>query len=824
MKHLKFNTFLLTMLLSMAGITAAAHDIAVANNGKTIYYDWTNNNTELAVSYRGTSYSDYSNEYSGNVVIPESVTYNGATYPVTYIHSYAFFGCTGLWSVTIPNSVTYIPSSAFCDCYSLTSVTIPNSVTSIGSSAFDGCSSLTSVTIPNSVTSIGSSAFDGCSSLTSVTIPNSVTSIGYAAFSGCSGLTSINVDPANTVFDSRDNCNAIIETATNTLVIGFQNTTIPNSVTSIGTYAFSGCSGLTSVTIPNSVTSIGNSAFSGCSALTSVTIPNSVTSIGSYAFKGTAWYNSQPDGLVYAGKVAYAYKGIMPENTSISLRKGTLGIASYAFFGCSGLTSVDIPNSVTSIGGSAFSGCSSLTSVTIPNSVTSIGNSAFSSCFGLTSVTIPNSVTSIGSGAFNGTAWYNNQPDGLVYAGKVAYKYKGTMPANTSISLLEGTLGIADEAFRQCSGLTNVTIPSSVTSIGSYAFYGCSGLTSVTIPNSVTSIGGSAFRGCSGLTSVTIPNSVTSIGSYAFSDCSGLTSVDIPNSVTSIGEFAFNNCSGLMDVTIPNSVTSIGGSAFYGCSYLTEVYCYAENVPTAGTSVFNNSSISTATLHVPAASLSSYQTTEPWSGFGNIKADVLKCATPTIAFVNGILTFECETEGVEFVNTITASVNESSTGNNVPLHELKATYHVSVYAVKEGYANSDVATMDIGFQPNTGDVNGDGEVTIADAVAVVDIILNTMPKPKFYYSVGTEEVTAENYTTANDAQYKSSLSEIPETLDLSSINSQKAYILLPEGCALVIRNAQGVVGTTSVALGNGHTVHTTTSAINGSECTCMVVK
>lgn len=231
---------------------------------------------------------------------------------------------------------------------------------------------------------------------------------------------------------------------------------------------------------------------------------------------------------------------------------------------------------------------------------------------------------------------------------------------------------------------------------------------------------------------------------------------------------------------------------------------------------------------MPAASLSSYQTTEPWSGFGNIVGDiVLKCATPTIAFVDGILTFECETEGVEFVNTITASVDESSTGNNVPLPELKTTYHVSVYAVKEGYVNSDVATMDIDFQPKTGDVNGDGEVTIADAVAVVDIILNSpsaAPETRYYYSVGTEEVTADNYTTANDAQYKSSLSEIPETLDLSSINSQKAYILLPEGCAPIIRNAQGVVGTTSVALGNGHTVHTTTSAINGSECTCMVFK
>ena len=189
---------------------------------------------------------------------------------------------------------------------------------------------MTSVTIPNSVTSIGGSAFYGCNGLTSVTIPNSVTSIGDKAFNGCSGLTSV---------------------------------TIGNSVTSIGDYAFSDCYGLTSVTIPNSVTSIGDMAFYDCSGLTSVTIPNSVTSIGKSAFYGTAWYNNQPDGLVYAGLVAYKYKGKMPSGTSIVLKEGTKGIAGGAFAGCLELTSVTIPNSVTSIGNSAFGSCSGLTRI-----------------------------------------------------------------------------------------------------------------------------------------------------------------------------------------------------------------------------------------------------------------------------------------------------------------------------------------------------------------------------------------------------------------------------------------------------------------------------
>ena len=340
----------------------------------------------------------------------------------TEIASRAFRNCSGLTSLTIPNSVTSIGGGAFSDCKALTSITIPNSVTSIGSSAFYNCKALTSITIPNSVTSIGGWAFSGCSGLTSVTIPNSVTSIGGSAFSGCSGLTSV---------------------------------TIPNSVTSIESSAFSGCSGLTSLSIPNSVTSIVERAFQNCSGLTSLTIPNSVTWIEESAFSGCS-------GL-----------------TSLTIPNSVTGIGWSAFSGCSGLTSVTIPNSVTSIGYSAFSGCSGLTSLTIPNSVTSIGKLAFYDCSALTSITIPNSVTSIGWAAFGGTKWSDNQPDGVVYAGKVLYAYKGTMPSNTKINIKEGTTGITGNAFRDCSGLTSVTIPNSVTSIGTYAFSGCSGLTSV---------------------------------------------------------------------------------------------------------------------------------------------------------------------------------------------------------------------------------------------------------------------------------------------------------------------------------------------------------
>ena len=341
----------ISMTLAVA-IPAKAYDFAVDG----IYYNILDENATVAVTYQS------SNSYSGDIEIPSIVKYSDTEYSVTKIGDYAFYGCIGLTSIELPSSVTSIgdyvfynctgltsielPSSlttivryAFSGCTGLTSVELPNSlitieedvfegctgltsielpssVTSIGMDAFEGCTGLTSIELPSSVTSIGMDAFEGCTGLTSIELPSSVTLLGESAFSGCSGLESIVVNSGNQYYDSRDGCNAIIETSSNTLISGCKNTKIPSSVTSIGSQAFSGCTGLTSIEIPNSVTSIGWQAFSGCTGLTSIEIPNSVTSIG--------WQ---------------------------------------AFSGCTGLTSIELPRSLTSLGSYVFLNCNQLKTV-----------------------------------------------------------------------------------------------------------------------------------------------------------------------------------------------------------------------------------------------------------------------------------------------------------------------------------------------------------------------------------------------------------------------------------------------------------------------------
>ena len=432
-----------------------------------------------------------------------------------------------------------------------------------------------------------------------------VTSIGDAAFYGCSGLTSIIVASGNSVYDSRNNCNAIIKTSDNSLVSGCKNTVIPASVTSIGDYAFYNCSGLITIDIPEGVTSIGNCAFSCCSGLTAIDIPEGVASIGKGAFSGCS-------GL-----------------TTIDIPASVTSIDDNSFLGCSGLTMIDIPKGVTSIGSQAFSDCNGLTAIDIPEGVTSIGNYAFQGCSGLTAIDIPASVTSIGEGVFWGCSGLTaiDIPEGVTSIGELTFAWCCGL---TSIVVASGNsvydsrnncnaiIKTSDNSL--VSGCKNTVIPASVTSIGNYAFSHCSDLTAISIPEGVTSIGVYAFWNCSGLTAIDIPASVTSIEHYAFFLCSSLTAINMSEGVTSIGNGAFSDCSGLTAINIPASVTSIGIYAFGNCNSLADIYCYGSTPAESDNLylIFSKDTYSGCTLHVPHGTMNAYRAADNWKYFTNI--------------------------------------------------------------------------------------------------------------------------------------------------------------------------------------------------------------
>lgn len=347
-------------------------------------------------------------KYSGSITIPSTIVYNDETYNVSYIGENAFHGCSdltsvtipnsvesiewnafqaciGLTSITIPNSVRFIERDAFMNCSGLTSVTLGNSVTKIGDLAFFCCSNLASINIPESVTSIGDQAFYACYSLTSINIPSSLTNIGLDAFTICSGLTSISVEEGNTVYDSRDNCNAIIVTAKDEMIVACKNTTFPKSVKSIAKAAFNYLD-ITSFKLPKTVTKIDGSPVYRCPELASIVVE-----------EGNEMFDSRDNcnAIIETSSntlIAGCKNTVIPNSVT--------GIGDQAFIGCTNLESIVIPNSVTAIGSQAFSGCTKLESIVIPNSVTMINYGTFEGCTNLKSVTIGDKVTYIDMNAF----------------------------------------------------------------------------------------------------------------------------------------------------------------------------------------------------------------------------------------------------------------------------------------------------------------------------------------------------------------------------------------------------------------------------------------
>lgn len=399
-------------------------------------------------------------------------------------------------SYTIPNGVACIEKFAFNGSSSLTTVTIPGSVEKICWQAFAGCSLLNSIVIPEGVKIIETWVFYNCTALSDISIPSSMTSIGENAFLNCKSLTSIVVAAENMYYKSDDG--VLFDKNMTTLIIyprGKQGEeyTIPQSVEHIAKNAFNKAS-IASISIPEGVISIDEHAFYGCDQLEVISLPESVLRVGDDAFYDTRWYWNQPDGPVYLNGVLLSYKGTMSDNASINVAAGTRVIAA-----------------------SALDNSHTLVSVSLPEGLVSIGRSAFAYSALLEEINIPASVTRIEEWAFDGTAWYENQPDGVLYINKVLYKYKGKMPSATTIDVTAGTVAISGNAFYDCSSLTSITFPESLENIGKSAFWRCNSLTSIVFPEGLVSIENSAFDNCGSLSSVTFSSSITSIGAYAFS-------------------------------------------------------------------------------------------------------------------------------------------------------------------------------------------------------------------------------------------------------------------------------------------------------------------
>lgn len=489
---------------------------------------------------------------------------------VTSIGDGAFDGCSALESISIPSGVTSIGDWAFDGCSGLTSVTIPNSVTSIGEWAFYGCQSLSEINIPNSVKNIKDGAFMYCTSLQKITIGGGVEYIGNNIFTACYALSSITIDSNNKSYDSRENCSAIIQTATNTLICGSRNTKIPNSVTRIGENAFAEIDGIEAITIPESVTDIGINAFLGCIFVKEKFINNSSLDATKNAFWGASFVDTDIDGLL--------------------IRNDTvIGCRPY-------VTSANIPNNVTSIGRSAFTHCFALSSITIPTSVISIGATAFYNCSALESIVIPNSVISIGDGAF---------------------QYRSVLKSITCNATTPPDLGT--KVFEESNNIV-CHIP-----CGTKQEYEASDWS-----NYMSSFDEYAIQTTSGnygdnITWNYAKGKLSLVGSGSMSELAcipwelyidSISEINIAHGITTISEYAFANHKKLIKLSLPATLDEIAANAFANCPRLYDIYSLAILPPLADVSSFTNYN---ADVYVPCDSKEYYQKDLVWGRFNNIQ-------------------------------------------------------------------------------------------------------------------------------------------------------------------------------------------------------------
>lgn len=515
-----FNCNQITKVFIPEGFTVL-EDNAFYNCKNLNYVSIPNSLTSIgAMVFSATSvaFTEYSNgKYLGNNVNPYVLLYTSISsittiniHPNTMLIASYMAQNEELLSVHIPSSVKYIGTRAFANNLKLTSVTFDegSKLLSIGEETFAQCKLLNNIKLPNKLESIGEESFAYCSALTNIEIPSTVTNIGSKAFRYCEGLQTLSVQSGNSVYDSRNNCNAIIETATNTLLYGAKNSTIPNTITGIEEYAFYQTA-IPEVVIPGSVLTIGQYSFGSCSNLSNITISQGVTTIKGFAFSNTAISSlnipasvtSIAGGTISGCNNLTSIK-VVTDNSYYASPEGSNAIISKVGTSLiSGCKTTIIPNTITEISMYAFYDISELTSITIPSSVNYISQYAFCGS-GLTSVFIPQSVTSIQNQAFRECA---NLTSIIIEDGNTVYDSRDNCNAI-----------IETETNKLITGCKSTTIPSTVITIGEFAFTGCDGLTEISIPNSVTRIEDHAFYGCNGLTHVTIPSSVTMLSGSAF--------------------------------------------------------------------------------------------------------------------------------------------------------------------------------------------------------------------------------------------------------------------------------------------------------------------
>ena len=626
--------FILSLAL-MAAMASWAHSFEVGG----IYYNYLTDST-VTVTYRGIYNNSYANEYTGSVVVPASVSYEGKTYAVTAVANSAFYDCNQLTSITLPESITSIGEYAFQNCSKLSSIAIPEGVKNIGVRAFSGCSALKSVvwnaiwcgdfnstnygpfndicsqitsftfgekveripdylcyymnnlksiTFPESLQSIGSSAFYYCSSLTNITIPENVTTIeDYAFYSAyitsivwnaknCSSLSSGSYHP---FYYSRSKITSFI--------IGEKVETLPSRLC-YGMY------NLKSITIPESVTSIGSSAFYNCDALTTITIPENVTFVGGSAFSEcnslTTFVWNAKNCADFSFYDSAPFYDIRSQIVSVTFGENVEHIPAYLCYGIGNVQSLTLPASVKSMGNYAFYGCSSVPSITIPEGVTHMGTHVFSGCSSISSV-----------------VWNAKH-----CADFTAYDLAPFYDIRSLITSFSFGNNVEHVPAYLCYYMTNagsMSIPNTITSVGSEAFAGITfdhqadedGLvyvgsvlwayegstpekTSIQVKEGTTSIYSNVFKNCTELVSITLPSTITNIGASAFEGCSSLAEITIPEAVTSIADNTFSGCSSLTEITIPDKVISIGEYAFYNCSSLTSI-TIPNNIASIGTNAF----------------------------------------------------------------------------------------------------------------------------------------------------------------------------------------------------------------------------------------------